>query len=785
MTLHLFGIRHHGPGCARALAAALESLVPDIVLVEGPPEGEEVLHLAALPEMEPPVAMLVYQPDKPESAVFYPFATFSPEWTAVQYAAKHGVPLRFIDLPWQHRFALDDGKSDNQTDDTPIDHDETQEKTEGDSEPVEKTFEQQIIDDPLAVLSQLAGFDDTESWWEQVIEQSLSSDGIFSGIMDIMTELRERTANEVSTRESRRHEPLREAWMRKCIRAAIKVGHQKIAVVCGAWHAPVLDVLAEDESHKALIPSKKDDDALLTKLPKTKVTTTWTPWTYSRLAYRSGYGAGVSVPGWYDHLWTTPDRAVTRWISRAARLLRDESLDASSASVIEAVRLADALAAMRDRPLPGLAEVNEAILTVLCHGDVTPLRLIRRRLDTGQRIGRVPAETPSVPLLKDIEREQKQLRMKVSEEIVTLDLDLRKDTDRAKSRLLHRLQLLGVPWGKPQITAVRSTGTFHEFWQTQWQVEFVVRIIEANSYGNTLETAVAGAVRARAEAIRSIPEITALIEAAIPAELPATTIDDLLVRLQNDAAVSSDISGLMLALVPLVNVIRYGNVRGTQMSQVEPVFNALFQRVLVGLVAACGSLDDDAAARRVEEIVAVQSALDLHNHAEDCTDWQRVLAAITNDDTLHGMLRGSCCRLLYEQGVLSHESLAMQITLAVTPALEAAKVAQWMQGFLQGSGQTLLQFDPLWDILNHWLCTLSDDMFQELVALLRRSFSDFSAPELRMMGQKIKKLHVTTSGETVTMTPKENIIATHESRIDLKRVEKVLPVLEMILKKPV
>jgi len=431
MTLHIFGIRHHGPGCARALAAALESLSPDVLLVEGPPEGEDVLHLAASSDMEPPVALLVYQPDKPDAAVFYPFATFSPEWTAIQFSAKHSVPLRFIDLPWQHRFALDDAES------------EQTESEASPEQPTEKTFEQQIIDDPLGVLSQLAGFDDTESWWEQVIEQSQSSDGIFGGIMEIMVELRARTADETATGKTRPYESLREAWMRTAIRQAIKEGYEKIAVVCGAWHAPVLDVLAENELQKNLVPPKKDDDNLLKKLPKCKVTTTWTPWTYSRLTYRSGYGAGVAVPGWYDHLWTTPDRAVMRWISRAARLLREESLDASSASVIEAVRLADALAAMRNRPLPGLAEVNEAILTVLCHGDATPLKLIRKRLDTGQRIGRVPVETPSVPLLRDIEREQKQLRMKVSEEIVTLDLDLRKDTDRAKSRLLHRLQLLG------------------------------------------------------------------------------------------------------------------------------------------------------------------------------------------------------------------------------------------------------------------------------------------------------------------------------------------------------
>jgi hypothetical protein len=34
--IHLFGIRHHGPGSARSVLSALTSLQPDIILLEGP-----------------------------------------------------------------------------------------------------------------------------------------------------------------------------------------------------------------------------------------------------------------------------------------------------------------------------------------------------------------------------------------------------------------------------------------------------------------------------------------------------------------------------------------------------------------------------------------------------------------------------------------------------------------------------------------------------------------------------------------------------------------------------
>ena len=43
----IFGIRHHGPGSARSVLKALKELQPDLILVEGPPDAQDVLPLAA------------------------------------------------------------------------------------------------------------------------------------------------------------------------------------------------------------------------------------------------------------------------------------------------------------------------------------------------------------------------------------------------------------------------------------------------------------------------------------------------------------------------------------------------------------------------------------------------------------------------------------------------------------------------------------------------------------------------------------------------------------------
>jgi hypothetical protein len=82
-------------------------MAPDLVLVEGPPDAADVLGLLGRKKMKPPVALLVYPPDTPRRAVFYPFAEFSPEWQALQFACEKKIPARFMDLPQAHRLAIE------------------------------------------------------------------------------------------------------------------------------------------------------------------------------------------------------------------------------------------------------------------------------------------------------------------------------------------------------------------------------------------------------------------------------------------------------------------------------------------------------------------------------------------------------------------------------------------------------------------------------------------------------------------------------------------------------
>src|SRR5690348_3051522 len=105
-SVHIFGVRHHGPGSARSLVRALEQIKPLCLLIEGPPDADDVIPYAAKSEMRPPVALLIHAVETPQNAVYYPFAEFSPEWQALRWALSADVPVRFMDLPQAHRMAI-------------------------------------------------------------------------------------------------------------------------------------------------------------------------------------------------------------------------------------------------------------------------------------------------------------------------------------------------------------------------------------------------------------------------------------------------------------------------------------------------------------------------------------------------------------------------------------------------------------------------------------------------------------------------------------------------------
>jgi hypothetical protein len=703
LRVRVFGIRHHGPGSARSVRQGLDEFSPDVVLIEGPSDADPLVMLAASESMEPPIALLAYATGEPSKAAFWPFAVFSPEWQALQWAAKNGVQARFCDLPAFNVLA-DQG---------------IRTVREG---------------DPLSELAAAAGFDDTERWWDSVIESSSGADS-FDAITEAMEALRETVPIDEETAH-------REAYMRQVLRKTLKDGAERVAVVCGAWHAPALV--------GALGPAAPDA-RILKGMSKVKTSLTWVPWTHSRLASASGYGAGITSPGWYHHLFTANDKTITRWLTKVARVLRDEDLPISSAHVIEAVRLADTLAALRSRPLAGLSEVTEATRSVMCDGNDVLLNLITRRLVVGEALGAVPEETPTVPLEADLRARSKTLRLKQQAGAKNLDLDLRRDIDVERSQFLHRLGILEIDWGTPADSEVRSTGTFRETWALQWKPEFSVSVIEASLWGTTVAAAAASRVVSKInEPDITLASLIGLLENSLLANLPAA-LSAVLESVKTVAALDHDVSHLMAALPTLTRTLRYGDVRGTDVTALIDVADSLLIRICTGLAVAVTGLDDPSAEEFRDHLDKVHSAVMVRDDRDASARWLQAMAGVIDRDDVNGLLVGRMVRLLRDSGSITETAAAQRLSRALSVGSAPTAKAGWVDGFLGGGGLVLVHDRALLTLIDTWVRQLREQDFIDTLPLLRRTFGAFEAGERRAIGQAVRGgRRVETTVETDT-----------------------------------
>jgi Family of unknown function (DUF5682) len=720
-----YGIRHHGPGSARSVAAALARQRPDVVLIEGPPEADGLVALAADEQMRPPVALLAYVPGKAQQAAFWPFAVFSPEWQAIRYALDADVPVRFCDLPAAHQLAMAMKGAG---------------EVGGEAPPPRRT-------DPVSELATAAGYEDPERWWEDVVEH-VPAPAVFDALAEAIAILRG-DAEEADPRDA-----IREAHMRKVLRRTVRDGFGRIAVVCGAWHVPALREL----------PSAAADDRLLRGLPKVKATLTWVPWTYRRLSYVSGYGAGIRSPGWYDHLFSSPGQPVERWLARAAAVLRDEGIPASPAHVIESVRLARALAALRGRPLAGLEEVTEAARAVLCEGSDLLVALIQRRLVVGERLGTVPPATPMVPLQLDLQDQQRHLRLRPEPEPRDYDLDLRKPNDLARSRLLYRLALLKVPWGMQRDGRTRNIGTFRESWQLTWRPELDLALIEASMWGSTVAAAAAQRARSIAAGATALDELTALTERCLLADL-GDALPAVLTAIRDRAALDTDVTHLMAALPALVRAARYGDVRGTEPARLGEVATEMITRICAGLPVAVASLDETAAQVMRKRIDAVHSATGLLADGASRDRWLDTLAMLARGDDpprppresmasrCPPLISGRLTRLLLDSGRISTDEAGARMSRSLSAAGPAPAAAGWAEGFLAGGGLLLVHDGKLLALADGWLAGLTADAFTAVLPALRRAFGGFAPPERRAIGQKAAVLDGSGRGPAVVADP--------------------------------
>ncbi len=711
---NFFGIRHLSPAGAYYLRGFLDERKPRLVLVEGPSDFGDMLSDIVRGETKPPIAVLAYTKEAPVRTVLYPFAEYSPEYQAIQWCHKHQVECRFMDLPSETFLAIPESGM---------------QETEGEEGRM-NVYEQ---------LDRKSGGDGHDTFWERVMEQAGSMEAYHLGANSFGANIRSFTEG---TENDWAETALREAYMRRQIRKAVDSGvePQDIVVVTGSYHVEGLK-------------NWRDADEDLSDMPKVGANHTLMPYSYYRLSTRAGYGAGNKAPAYYALLWEGLNRgepmyAVYSYLIRLAEYQRGKGNPVSSASVIEAVRLAMSLAQLRGGTIASLRDLRDAAETCLGEGSVSNIILATADTEIGTAIGALPDGVSRTSIQEDFYRQLKDLKLEKYRDITAQDLmlDLRENRrvsseksafiDLHRSFFLHRLRVIQVGFAQQQAVS-QDNATWSEHWVVRWTPEAEIELVESALRGDTIDGAASFVMKERVESADKMGDIALVIEDACRCGMEKA-VSYATAALQRMAVDAASVEDLAKTAHRLSIVVQYGNIRRIDAKPLEPILQQLFYRACLILESAC--VCDDAASQVITAAMEQLNSAELAHYFLDSAEWIKVLDNISERDDLNTKLSGFAAAILLERGSMDTQQLRTEVSRRLSKGIPADLGAGWFEGLAMKNRYALIARLSLWESLNDYLVTLDDEEFKRALVFLRRAFADFSAAEKDQIAENLGEI---------------------------------------------
>lgn len=723
--VNIFGVRHLSPGGAWHLRGFLEKIQPTIVLVEAIADATNLIPQIVDRKSRPPLAILAFTDQMPVQSFVTPFAEYCPEYQALLWARSNRVEARFIDLPATvflglHRQALE-RKNAKKPEEIPPDPSESSESS---------AYER---------LAALAGEPDYETWWERRFEHSLQDDSYRQAAAVFGTEIRALRGKESD------ETLLREAHMRREINRAIADGHApgKIVVVVGAAHVPAI-----------LNTDGPMGETELAAAPVASIKLTLMPYSNFKLSAQSGYGAGNHAPAYFEMLWHffDQDRAAgpANYLTQIARTMRTAGTHRSAAEVIDAVRLAESLAGLRDSSSITLTELHDAAITIFGRGEAGVVAEAFARIDIGTRIGSLASGVSQTSIQEDFSLQMQELKLSDYRSTVAQDLrlDLRENRrakteasaflDLRRSAFLHRLRALNIPFVKLRENNSNNESSWAEAWILQWTPECEISLVESVLLGERVDVAAGYALARRIDAAASVEEAASVVRIAGECDLPSLT-DRARARVQALASGGATVAPLAKAASELGRVIRFGDVRRIDPKPLEPLLVQLHLQATLQVFhsAVC----DHAAAMELVDSMATLDALAQEHHTLiEESRWLTALQSLSEADDRNALCSGFACALLCERGGINDEALGREVSRRLSPGISADLGAGWFEGLARRNRYALLSRMILWQHLDNYLAGLDATDFTRALVFLRRAFSGFAPGERRAICENLGQL---------------------------------------------
>lgn len=722
-NLSIFGIRHLSPAASYHLEKFLEEKKPKCVLIEGPEDGNYILDFLKNKSIKLPIAILAYTAEIPVNTILYPFAEYSPEYVAIRWAQNNKKEVRFIDLPSNKSLYLH-GKKQREEQEDILKNEEKQNYYKFQSD----------IHENLAIKSLE---EDYETYWERTFEHNLSKDS-FQRLMEIQSSnMREITGSleEKALPVSFVYNHLREIYMKSQIEKAIADGYSQdeIVVICGAYHILGL---------RSNIPSMTLDE--FNSIPSLNTKLTLMPYSNYRLSSHSGYGAGNLAPSYFSMMYENMKKGKIsensyEYLSLMGKFMRENGNIASTANVIESVRLAEALASLHGGSMPSLKDLHDAAVACMGHGELSEVAEGFARLDIGTKIGYLPEGVSQTPLQDDMARELKRLKLdKFKTPVLNeLDLDLRENRrvktkeaaflDLERSTFFFRLKLLNINFVN-KIPLKQDGATWAERWNLRWTPEVEIELVEANLKGETIEVASSYALKEKLEESNDVLSSAKYIRNAYECKL-LESLNDALTSMQKMAIDSGSFVQIAFSAYELYVLIKYGDIRQIDTKCLKPLLKQLFLRASLLLVDSANCADSQVK----DHVEAINFMCEISKEQFELIDdniWVNSLKEISKRDDRNSKLSGLAFSILIERREITEEECANEISRRLSSAVPAEIASGWFEGLSIRNKYALLSRVYLWEEIDKYILSLDDESFYRSVVFLRRAFSEFD-PSLK------------------------------------------------------
>lgn len=724
--VHFFGIRHLSPAGAFYLEKYLDNVRPKLVLIEAPSDFIDTADDIVRAETKPPFAILAYTDHAPVRTILYPFAEYSPEYRAILWCHNNDVEFRFMDLPSDVFLALYEKRIAEEEEIT----NETINENTGDERQLS------VYDK----LDELSG-EGHETFWERTLEHCADFESYNEGANLFGANIRELSEKTGRDLEETR---LRETYMRGCIRSAVESGTapEEIAVVTGAYHVEGLKSWNNAENSP--------------QLPRTGCLHTLMPYSYYRLSTRSGYGAGNGAPAYYELIWDSykrgdPQFTANAYLSRIAEKQRENGNAASSAQIIEAVRLANSLAELRGGKsgnTPSLRDLRDAAETCLGEGSFAAISVAVANTEIGTKIGALPEGVSRTSIQDDFYRLLKELKLEKYRTVTAQDLrlDLRENIrakgeksaflDLNRSFFLHKLRVLGIKFADPRISE-QDNATWSESWVICWTPESEIQLVESALRGDTVELAASFAIKETVEKSVNMSVVAAAIEDAFLCGMP-TAAEYAVNALQAMAVDAASFEELAKTAFRLSSIVTYGDIRKADSAPLIPIMQQIYYRACLILPGSC--VCDDNASHSISEAMNMLNSVELAQEFLETENWLNALKETARRDDLNTRLSGFAAAVLLERNNMTNDELKIEVSRRLSKGVPADLGAGWFEGLTLKNRYGLIARLSLWESLDEYIKSLDNEEFKRALVFLRRAFADFSSGEKDSIAENLGEI---------------------------------------------